>query len=131
MKKRIYEKLKEHSADNLGKETSEAEILALEKELEINLPTEYRDYLKEIGYAEIYGEEIFSIYSVPDERACSGLHWMNKDNPLLKEGFLYFFNSDIDGDFYLHLETGKVFLNTQSHKFADSFLGFVDKILSL
>ncbi len=51
-------KLKEHSQDNIGERTEETVIAKLESALAIKLPQEFRQYLIEIGYAEIYGDEI-------------------------------------------------------------------------
>ena len=124
-----FDKLKAHSVDNLGSGTEESLILQLEKSWGLNLPKEFRMFLKEIGYAEIYGDEIYSIYEVPDELACNGLHWMNKDNEELKKGFIEFYSNDIDGSFYIHNETGKIYLNSTTNEFANSFVKFIDNLL--
>jgi len=123
------DKLRIHSEENIGEGTAESEIVKLETAFGIKLPDEFRIYLKEIGYAEIHGDEIYSIYEVPDETACNGLHWMNKDNELLKEGLIEFFSSDIDGTFYIHQNSGKVFLNGNEDIFAESFSEFVGKLI--
>lgn len=111
--KQTYERLKKHAEDNLGSGTEESLIKALESDLNINLPKEYRDFLLEIGYAEIFGDEIYSIYDVPDEIPCKGLSWMNKKNEFLSDGYLEFFSNDLDGVFYLKLNSGEVFLNSK------------------
>jgi hypothetical protein len=121
------EKIRIHSEENIGEGTAESEIVKLESALGIKIPDEFRIYLKEIGYAEIHGDEIYSIYEVPDEIACNGLHWMNKDNELLQEGLIEFFSNDIDGTFYIHNDSGKVYLN--GDVFADTFSEFIGKTI--
>ncbi len=125
----VLNKLKEHSQDNIGEGTEESVIAKLESALAIKLPQEFRQYLKEIGYAEIHGDEIYSVYEVPDEIACKGLHWMNKDNELLKEGLIEFFSNDIEGTFYIHKDSGMVFLNGNEDIYAESFSEFVNKMV--
>lgn len=125
----MFERLIEHSTDNLGEGIDESLILKLEKSLGIKLPVQYRRFLVEIGYAEIFGDEIYSIYEVPDLIPCNGLHWMNANNDNLKSGFVEFFSNDIDGVFYIHNETGKVYLNSVETKFSDSFVEFYNKVL--
>lgn len=127
--KGTLERIKEHSEDNIGSGTKESVIKALESSLKISLPKEYRNYLLEIGYAEIFGDEIYSIYEVPDEIPCKGLSWMNKENEFLLDGYLKFFSNDIDGAFYLKLDSGEVFLNSKEKFFADSFKTFINKLL--
>ncbi|TBN06577.1 hypothetical protein EYD45_01445 [Hyunsoonleella flava] len=104
----MFDELKQHSADNLGQGTDENLILQLEAVLDIKIPDQFRVYLLEVGYAEIFGDEIYSIYEVPDLIPCNGLHWMNKDNPHISRGFLEFFSNDIDGTFYINCSTGQV-----------------------
>ncbi len=128
--KEALDKIRIHSEENLGEGTAESEIIKLESALGIKLPDEYRLYLKEIGYAEIHGDEIYSIYEVPDEIACNGLHWMNKDNELLQEGLIEFFSNDIDGTFYIHKDSGKVFLNSNEIIYAESFSEFINRMVN-
>lgn len=122
----ILDKIRIYSEENIGEGTAVSEIVRLESALGTELPEEFRLYLKEIGYAEIHGNEIYSIYEVPDETACNGLHWMNKDNELLQEGLIEFFSNDIDGTFYIHKDSGKVFLNGDDDVFAESFSEFLE-----
>jgi len=122
--------LKEHSSDNLGNGTSEDEIKNLEESLNIQLPQEYKDFLIEIGYAEIFGDEIYSIYEIPDTIVCKGLHWTNTHNELLSDGFIEFFSNDIDGTFYIESKTGKVFQNDKASEYAKSFNDFLNQIIN-
>src|SRR5690606_14537246 len=101
----------------------------LESSLGIKLPEQYREYLLEIGYAEIFGDEIASIYSVPDELPCGGLHWINQSNELLSKGLIRFFSNDIEGIFYIDQQTGKVYLNSQDLLYSNSFVEFCNKLL--
>lgn len=122
--------LKEHSSDNLGIGVSEEQINQLEESLGIQLPQEYKNFLVEIGYAEIYGDEIYSIYEIPDTLACKGIHWTNAHNELLSDGFIEFFSNDIDGTFYIESNTGKVFLNDKDSEYAKSFYEFLELIIN-
>lgn len=124
-----FERLKKHSKENLANGTDLSKIEKLEKIWGINLPQEFRKFLLDIGYAEIFGEEIYSIYEIPDQIPCNGLFWMNKDNYELKNGFIRFFSNDIDSLFYINNITGKVYLNSTEYEFSNSFIGFVNKIL--
>ena len=49
-----FTSLKEQSSDNLEEGTSEAESQQLEGKLNVLIPLGYRDFLSEIGYAEIF-----------------------------------------------------------------------------
>lgn len=124
-----FNRIKEHSADNLGSGTDPAQIEKLEEAWSIQLPEDFKQFLLAVGYAEIYGDEIYSIYEVPDEIPCLGLHWMNRNNEKLRRGFIQFFSNDIDGTFYIHNATGKVYLNHVDFEFANSFSEFIDKLL--
>ena len=124
-----FQRLKEHSEDNLGSGTEEELILRLEKLWGVNFPKVFRKFINEIGYAEIFGDEIYSIYEVPDLIPCSGLHWMNMKNEELLNGFIEFFSNDIDGVFYIHNETGKVYLNSTLNKYSETFIEFYSKLL--
>jgi len=128
--KDVLNKLKEHSQDNIGDGTEESTIAKLVSALTIKLPEEFRQYLKEIGYAEIHGDEIYSFYEVPDEIACNGLHWINKDNEHFQEGLIEFFSNDIDGTFYIHKDSGKVFLNSNGDIYAESFSEFINRMVN-
>jgi hypothetical protein len=127
-RKNVVELLKEHSIDNLGTGNSEDRIVQLEEILGIQIPTEYRDFLKEVGYAEIFGDEIYSIYDDYDT-PCLGIYQQNKNNKELKNGYLEFFSNDIDGTFYIKLETGEIRLNSTDNLFAKSFNEFLQKII--
>ena len=129
MKTHPLELVKIHSADNLGSGTSEEEILELERILEIQIPVEYRRFLKEIGYAEIYGDEIYSIYDL-NNIANSGIYHQNKDSKEVEKGYLEFFSNDLDGQFYISLINGEIFLNSTENSFAKSFNEFLIKMLN-
>ena len=125
-----FQRLKVHSADNIGSGTKPELIKKLEETWNITLPKEFRGFMMEIGYAEIYGDEIYSIYDIPDKIPCKGLHWMNKNNKELSKGYFEFFSNDIDGRFYLNNKTGKIYQNSTENEFADSFSKFIDKLLN-
>ena len=54
---------------------------------------------------------------------------MNINNEELKKGFIQFFSNDIDGVFYIHNETGIVYLNSFKNKYSESFVEFFNKLL--
>lgn len=126
---KTFQKLKDHSNENIGVGIAVSLIESLESNLNIRFPDEFRQYLLEIGYAEIFGDEIYSIYDVPDEIPCKGLSWMNKKNEFLSDGYLEFFSNDLDGVYYLKLNSGEVFLNSKEIFFADSFSAFLNKLV--
>jgi hypothetical protein len=121
--------IKIHSAENLGEGTPEEKIVKLEEKLKVQIPTEYRNFLKKIGYAEIFGDEIYSIYgsgNIP----CLGIYYQNKNNRELEKGFLEFFSNDLDGVFYLNLKNGEVSCNSTENLFSKSFNKFIIKLLN-
>ena len=134
MKTQALELLKIHSIDNLGTGTSEDEFLKLEEKLNVVIPNEYRIFLKEIGYAEIYGDEIYGdeIYSVygSEDIPCLGIYYQNKEKKDIEKGLLKFFSNDLDGQFYIDLKNGEIFLNSIENLFAKSFNEFLTKMLN-
>ncbi|MEM8527574.1 MAG: SMI1/KNR4 family protein [Bacteroidota bacterium] len=129
MKTQALGLLKIHSIDNLGTGTSEDELLKLEEKLNIVIPNEYRIFLKEIGYAEIYGDEIYSVYGSEDIPYL-GIYYQNKENKDIEKGLLKFFSNDLDGQFYINLKNGEIFLNSIENLFAKSFNEFLTKMLN-
>lgn len=125
----VLELLKKHSENNIGEGTSESKIERLEEKLNIQLPKEYRNFLKEIGYAEIFGDEIYSINENEDV-PCGGIYYQNKNNEDLNKGYLEFFSNDIDGVFYMNIYSGEISLNSIENKFANSFNQFVLRMLN-
>ena len=117
----MFELLRKHSADNIGKGTPEDEVAKVEEKLGVRFPSSYRRFLLEIGYAEVYGDEVYSIYDEPDDMACLGIVQQNVLSPLLAQGFLAVLSTDIDGTYLLKLEDGSVYLNDPESKVADSF----------
>ncbi|GAL01961.1 hypothetical protein JCM19275_3718 [Nonlabens ulvanivorans] len=47
----------------------------------------------------------------------------------MKSGYIQFFSNDIDGVFYIKAFSGKVFLNSIESEYAESFEGFVNRLL--
>lgn len=122
--------LREHSADNLGEGESEEAIARAEAKLGIRFPDSYRRFLREVGYAEVYGDEIYSTYDdVPDDMPCLGIVQQNIKSPLLSKGFLAFLTTDIDGEFFIRIEDGTIYLRDVSNKVADSFEELIEKLL--
>ena len=129
MKDDVLELIKKHSEDNIGEGTSEVKIEKLEEKLNIQLPKEYRNFLKKIGYAEIFGDEIYSIYGNEDV-PCLGIYYQNRNNEDLKKGYLKFYSNDIDGVFYINIYSGEISLNSIENKFAKSFNQFILKMIN-
>ena len=75
----VFEKLKKHSEDNLGEAYSNEAVLKAETKLGITFPESYRKFLLEVGYAEIFGDEIYSIYDIADGVDCLGIVQQNKN----------------------------------------------------
>ena len=98
--KTIKSILENHDQDSASDGTSETWIQKFENEFKINLPTEYRNFLKEINGCEIFGDEVYSIYETEEELPSGDLFYMNRRNSLLDEGLLEVFSNDIDGIFY-------------------------------
>ena len=122
--------LKEHSADNLGCGNPEKIVAAAEERLGIRFPDSYRRFLLEVGYAEVFGDEIFSIYDQPDDVPCLGVVQQNVKSPLLERGYLRFLSTDIDGTFLIKVSDGTVFLNDDSTPVAESFEHLIEKLLT-
>lgn len=129
MELNALEILKNHSIDNIGEGTTEDKIVELEEKLNIQIPIEYRKFLREIGYAEIFGDEIYSIYDL-DDTPCLGIYFQNRNSKELENGFLKFFSNDIDGEFYINLNNGEVYLNSIENSFAKSFNEFLITLIS-
>jgi len=117
--------LREHSASNLGDGETEAVIAAAEEALGCRIPESYRRFLGELGYAEVHGDELYSIYDVPPDHACLGIVHQNAGEQHLSDGYLAFLSTDIDGLFMFRLSDGSVYLNGPDQRVAESFEALV------
>ena len=126
----IQELIRNHSSDNLGEGTPEEKIRNVEQKLGIQIPNQYRIFLKTIGYTEIFGDEIYSIYDEEGDNPNLGIYYQNKKSEELEKGFLKFFSNDIDGIFFISLESEEVILNYSNNVFAKSFNEFIFKLIN-
>ncbi len=124
----ILSLLKNHS-EYIGDGIDENIIIKVEEKLDIKIPNEYRLFLLNIGYAEIYGDVIY--YVDEEEGIVELIDYQNQNNQYLEQGFLEFFSNDIDGWFYINIDNGKVYLREIDNLFANSFNDFIVKMLSL
>lgn len=122
--------LRDHSGDAVGDGESEESIAKAEAALGIKFPSSYRRFLQDLGYAEMFGDEIYSIYEEPVDSACLGIVQQNAGTLLLRQGYLAFLSTDVDGTFLLKLTDGSVFLNDPEVKVADSFEDLIEKLLT-
>ncbi len=123
----ILSLLKNHS-ECIGDGIDENIIIKVEEKLDIKIPNEYRLFLLNIGYAEIYGDVIY--YVDEEEGIVELIDYQNQNNQYLEQGFLEFFSNDIDGWFYINIDNGKVYLREIDNLFANSFNDFIVKMLS-
>ena len=122
------ELLKAHTGENISDGEPESSIADAEAKLGIKFPSSYRLFLEKLGYAEIHGDEIYSIYE-DDDASCLGIVQQNMASSLLTQGFLAVLSTDIDGTFYLNLNDGSAYLNGPDSRIADSFEELIYKLL--
>jgi len=121
---KIIETLKEHS-DELGKGVDAVRVKDLEARLDIKLPKDFREFLLELNYAEIFNDPIYGIH--PDNEMLD-LYSNNKYKEHFNYGFLEIFSNDIDGTIYLRPDTGAIYRDF-SQPAAKSFTDFVEEVL--
>ena len=120
----IIETLKEHS-DELGEGIDAVKIKDLEARLDITLPEDFKNYLLNLNYAELYGDPI---YGISPENDLIDLYSNNKEKEHFNNGFLEIFANDIDGLVYLRPDTGSVYIDFKE-PVAKSFTEFVERVL--
>ncbi|MEE9303365.1 MAG: SMI1/KNR4 family protein [Thiotrichaceae bacterium] len=123
---KFIERLQRHSAENLGAGVSKRQIKDLEARLNILLPDDFREYLRILNYAELFGDPLFGINSELKEL---DLYARNKNADHFKYGFLAIFANDIDGMIFLRADTGSIYNALFLTPVAGSFGGFVEMIL--
>ena len=122
---KLNQLLEDHS-DELGKGVSLNAINDLEAKLNIELPTEFIDFLLKFNYAQIYSDPIYCINPLIVEIDILTQN-MNKEH--FKNGFLELFANDIDGTIYIRPDTGAVYNATFEAPIAQSFTKFVEAVL--
>lgn len=120
----IIETLKDHS-EELGEGIDFVRIKDLEARLDITLPEDFKDYLLNLNYAELFGDPI---YGINPENDLIDLYSNNKDKEHFNNGFLEFFANDLDGLVYLRPDTGSVYIDFKEPA-AKSFTEFVERVL--
>ena len=121
----LVEILKSH-AEALGNGVDKNLVSDLEARLDIIIPKDFKEYLYELNYAEVFGDPIYGIN--PDDEMID-LYSQNKSKDHFRQGFLEVFASDIDGVIYIHIDTGAVYNAGLAKPMAGSFTEFVDKIM--
>lgn len=123
----MFEKLISHSGEEIGSGIEEVRIRDFELKLNIQVPDEFRAYLKELNYAELYSDPI---YGIDSDLSYLDLYIQNHGKEHLRYGFLEIFNNDIDGTIFLRLDNGKIYNGAFQAPIAESFTDFIQKILS-
>jgi hypothetical protein len=118
----LVESLKEHS-EELGNGVDKKLVSDLEARLDITLPEDFKEYLYELNYAEIFGDPIYGIN--PDEEMLD-IYSQNKSKEHFLYGFLEIFANDIDGTIYIRPDTGAVYNASFGKPLANSFTDFVE-----
>lgn len=114
---------------------SEDWISSAEQRLGVNLPEEYKWFLREFGGGEICGEEVYSIYGLPFEEAVGGdvVYQNTIANDNVAEGKVVLSNTDFGEEFYFKIDDlGPVFLSVgnSEERYATGFLDYIGKKLS-
>jgi len=122
----MFENIKEHSQDNFQSGADKVRIKDLERKLNIKLPKEYKRFLEEINYAELFGDPFYGFHNQMPE---IDIYTKNHQKEHLQYGFLEIFNNDIDGTVYIRLDNGKVYIDF-IEPVAESISDFIDKLLS-
>jgi hypothetical protein len=123
---RLVELLKNHT-DELGDGISSKSISDFEARLSIKLPEDFKGYLKELNYAEVFGDPIYGLNS---EDTMIDLYAQNKNKEHFRHGFLEIFSNDIDGTIYIRPDTGAVYNAAFDQPLAKSFADFIEIILN-
>jgi len=121
----LVEKLKEHS-EGLGNGVDKKLVSDLEARLDITIPEDFKEYLYELNYAEIFGDPIYGIN--PDDEMID-IYSQNKSKDHFRHGFLEIFANDIDGVIYIRPDTGAVYNASFAKPLANSFSEFVEILL--
>ena len=121
----LVENLKSHS-EELGNGIGMKFISDLETKLDISLPSDFKEYLYELNYAEIFSDPIYGIN--PDIEELD-LYKQNQGKEHLRHGFLEVFANDIDGTIYIRPDTGAVYNAGFGSPIANSFSDYVSTVL--
>lgn len=123
----LVKMLKEHSSE-LGNGIGKKQISDLELKLGITIPLDFKEYLLELNYAELYGDPIFGIHR---EKGFSNLdlYSANKFQEHFRYGFLVVFACDLDGAVFIRPDTGAVYTTDLTTPIAPSFTKYVEHVL--
>ncbi len=121
----LVEILKEHS-EELGEGVDKSLVSELEARLDIVIPKDFKEYLFELNYAEVFGDPIYGIN--PDDELID-LYRQNKSKDHFRDGFLEVFANDIDGTIYIRTDTGAVYNAGFAKPIANSFTEFIEIII--
>ncbi len=121
----LVEMLKDHS-EALGEGVHNKRVRDLELKLSITIPDDFKEYLCELNYAELYHDPIYGIH--PDDKMID-IYNNNKYKEHFRYGFLEVFSNDIDGTVFIRPDSGAVYDASYSTPIAKSFTDFVKMVL--
>ena len=121
----LVEMLKEHS-EEVGTGVDKKMVSDLEARLGITIPKDFKEYLYELNYAEIFSDPIYGIN--PDDSMLD-IYTQNKSKEHFRHGFLEVFANDIDGVIYIRPDTGAVYNASFEKPIASSFTEFLKIVL--
>ncbi len=122
---KLVEILKGHS-EELGEGVDKSLVSDLEARLDIVIPKDFKEYLFELNYAEVFGDPIYGIN--PDDELID-LYRQNKSKDHFRDGFLEVFANDIDGTIYIRTDTGAIYNASFTKPIANSFTEFIEIII--
>ena len=122
----LIEMLKEHSED-VGNGVDKKFVFDLEARLGITIPKDFKEYLYNLNYAELFGDPI---YGISPADTMLDIYNQNKSKEHFRYGFLEIFSNDIDGTIYIRPDTGMVYNASFEKAIASSFTEFVKIVLA-
>ncbi len=122
----FIEQLRQHSQET-GSGLQPARIRDFELRLGVHLPAEYRQFLVELNYAELFSDPIYGLHN---DMETIDLYATNRHEEHFRFGFLQFFASDIDGAVFMRPDSGLIYLGDFKSPVAGGFGEFVCRVLS-
>ncbi|WP_316831979.1 SMI1/KNR4 family protein [Pedobacter aquatilis] len=119
-----------------GEGTSQELIDQAQEKLDVHFPPSYIWWLKNYAGGEIYGDEIFSVYSTLGSMPGGDIVYINeldRKNSILNKHQLSIMSTDQGETFYFDLEQkddlgeSPIYTLSNSKKYADDFLDFLKK----
>lgn len=124
----VLKKIEDHSAE-VGEGIGKKHISDLETKLGVSIPSDFKEYLLEYNYAELYGDPLYGIHRC-ETLSHIDIYSANKSQEHFRYGFLEVFTNDLDGTIFLRPDTGAVYNSSFTIPLALSFTEFIERILS-